>query len=288
MMDAFEDRPARTSIAVGLMTLAVLAGLAAVIGFFLEKESPFARSWPVYVDFADVAGLKPGAPVTLMGASIGRVDGIRLAPAAAGRGARWQVALALRDEPWIHDAITTRTSFAVQPESLFGNKYVNASFGEGGAPLQAAASVDGTVAAGVDARTFEKLSSALENLSGAAADLRALLAPPTATAGAAGVTATAAPNLREAMANLDVTLRNASEATTALKEALSAENQAKMKQTFDDISKSAANLSNVTERMKAGMDSWADTMEKMRFWKGWFKDEKKDKEKTNGGGGETR
>ena len=81
---------------------------------------------------------------------------------------------------------------------------------------------------------------------------------------------------------LEETLKNTAEATRVLREALSAENQTQVKQTFDDLSKSAANLANVTERMKAGMDSWAETMEKMRFWRGWFgngkEEEKKKKE----------
>ena len=284
-MDAYEDRPTRTALAVGLLTIAVLAGLAFAVAFFLAKERPLAKTFPIAVRFADIAGLKSGAPVTLMGLPIGRVEAFTIEPLteAEGGGAAWRVDLAIRDEPLTRSQLTTRTTFAVQPESLFGNKFVNASFGEGGRPLAPGAVVAGTVAAGIDARAFEKLSTALDNLSGAAAELKSLLAP-SGTA-AIGTTPTAAPNLREAMANLGATLDNTSKASTALKEALSDENQTKVRQTFDDISRSASNLANVTERMKTGMDTWNDTMEKMRFWRGWFgndktKDKKDDAKKT--------
>jgi phospholipid/cholesterol/gamma-HCH transport system substrate-binding protein len=278
-MDAFEDRPTRTSIAVGLLALATLGALAWAIAFFLAKERPLAATYAIEVRFADVGGLRPGAPVTLAGLAIGRVDG--LAIDSSGPETRWRAALSLRDEPWIRREITPRTSFALVAESVFGNKYVNASFGEGAAPLADGAVVDGAVGAAIDARAFEKLSSALENLSGAAAELRSLLATPTSSALAGGATATAQPNVREAIANLDATLRNTTDASGALKDALSPENQAKTRQTFDDISKSAANLAVVTERMKTGMESWNDTMEKMRFWRGWFGggDKKDDKKK---------
>ncbi len=55
-----------------------------------------------------------------------------------------------------------------------------------------------------------------------------------------------------------------------LKEALSAENQAQIRKTLDDLSTAAENLANVTTRMRQGMDSWAETIERMKFWKGWF------------------
>jgi ABC-type transporter Mla subunit MlaD len=289
-LDMYEDRSFRTNFLVGLLTIAVVAGLAVVVAFFLAKERPLAQTYAVRVRFADVAGLKSGAPVTLQGAGVGRVESLHID--GAGGRTSWVARLAIRDEPWIRDHLTTTSSFSLVSESVFGNRYVNATFGDAGRPLVPEAEVEGIVGAGIDARTFEKLSTALENLSGAAAELKGLLAEepiePVLSApggsmveGPSGATATAKPNLRRALGNLDNTLSNASAASTALKEALSEENQVKVKTTFDDLSKAAANLANVTERMKSGMDSWAETMEKMRFWRGWFgggDDEKKKKE----------
>ncbi len=69
---------------------------------------------------------------------------------------------------------------------------------------------------------------------------------------------------------LDQTLTNAVEATNILRDALREENQNMIRTALDDIAKAAKNLSEVTERMKAGMDSWSQTIENMKFWKGWF------------------
>jgi ABC-type transporter Mla subunit MlaD len=250
--------------ATGLFSIAALIAVAATLGFLYSKEAPIRETFPLRVRFADVSGLRLGAPVMLQGAHIGRVASLRLADPEPPRfkTSGWEVELAIRaDDADIRRKLTTTSVFTIQPESVFGNKYVNASFGDGGAALEPRAVIEGAVGAGIDARTFEKLSSALENLSGAAAELRGLIAEDAASG---------RPNIRNSLAKLDSTLANAAEASAILKEALSIENQTKMRQTFDDLSKSAANLANVTERMKAGMDSWAETIEKMKFWKGWF------------------
>ncbi len=226
-MDTYEDRAFATNLVVGLLVIAIVAGLAIVTAFFLSKESPLARTYALRVRFADVAGLKVGAPVTLMGAGVGRVEAMLLAGPEPPRfpSSSWIAELAVRDEPWIHERLTTTTAFTVQPESVFGNKYVNATFGDGGEPLAPGAVVQGAVGAGIDAKTFDKLSLALDNLA---------------------------------------------DASKTLKQALNEQNRDEIKATLDDMSKTAHNLANVTERMKAGMDSWTETMEKLRFWKGWF------------------
>jgi ABC-type transporter Mla subunit MlaD len=271
-----DERAGRTAyFAVGLLTIAVVLAAAGAIGFLLAKESPLERTYPIHVRFDDVSGLKLGAAVVLQGAYIGRVDAIRLGNPAPPRFPHpaWEVELALRaDFPELRERLTSASRFTIQSESVFGNKYIYATFGEQGAPLAPGAVVAGEVGAGIDARTFEKLSAALDNLSGAAGELRSVLAAPAeAPAGATATAAAAtAPNLRSMLANLDRTLTNTAQASDVLKEAVSEENQAKIRKTFDDLSKSAENLANVTERTKQGMDSWAETLEKMRFWKGWF------------------
>ncbi len=286
-MDMYEDRSFRTNFAVGLLTIAIGLGLGAVVQFFIAKERPLSKSYAISVRFADVAGLKTGAPVTLMGAGIGRVERLELVGPAPPRypESAWAAHLQIQDAPWVREKLTTRSTFTVQPESVFGNKFVNVTFGDGGEPIPPGAVIPGTVAAGIDARTFDKLSVALDNLSGAAGELRSILAAPPPSSGTNGdpepgaASASAQPNLRETVASLDRTLKNAAEASQVLKEALSTENQGKVKQTFDDVSKSAANLANVTERMKTGMDSWAETMERMRFWHGWFGNNDEEKKK---------
>lgn len=254
----------RAYLAVGVLTIAVAVGLASTIAFFLAKERPLESTYPIDVRFSDVSGLKVGAPVLLQGAYIGRVEGVRLADPAppAFPHSDWAVRLALRaDDAELRRKLTTNSVFTIQSESVFGNKYVNATFGDTGEVLEPGRTVKGVVGAGIDARTFEKLSSALENLSGAAAELRNMLGEPGDPA---------RPNLRVVIGNLDRTFANAAEASVTIKEALSEENQARMKQTFEDLSKAAQNLANVTERTKQGMDSWAETIERMKFWKGWF------------------
>jgi ABC-type transporter Mla subunit MlaD len=263
-----DERPHfKAYFAVGLLTIAMLAGAAGVVVFLLAKESPLDRTFPVRVRFADVSGLKIGAPVQLQGAYVGRVAAIALADPEPPRFPRseWRVELALRaDDDALRRKLTSTSFFSIQAESVFGNKYVNATFGDGGAPLAPGAVVEGAVGAGIDARTFEKLSIALDNLSGAAAELRGILGPE----GGGGEPGAA--NVRTILANLDRSLANAATASAALKDAVSEENQAQIRKTFDDLSKSAENLANVTERTKQGMDAWAETLEKMKFWKNWF------------------
>jgi ABC-type transporter Mla subunit MlaD len=259
----------RAHFAVGLLTIALLAAGAVVIGFFLAKESPLERTIPIGVRFADVSGLKIGAPVELQGYYVGRVTAIALADPQPPRFPRseWEAVLAIRaDDPALRRKLTETTVFSIQAESVFGNKYVNATFGDGGAELAPGVVVPGAVGAGIDARTFEKLSVALDNLSGAAAELKSTLGGVAGPDGASG-----APNLKEILANLDTTLKNSAEASVVLKDAVSPENQAKLKQTFDDLSKSAQNLANVTDRTKQGMDSWAELMDRLKFWNRWFR-----------------
>src|SRR5688572_25905033 len=96
-LDMYEDRSFRTNFLVGLLTIVVMAGLAGVVTFFLGKERPLAQTYAVRVRFADVAGLKTGAPVTLQGAGIGRVESLHI---DAGDGhTAWVARLAIRDEP---------------------------------------------------------------------------------------------------------------------------------------------------------------------------------------------
>lgn len=256
----------RMHFAVGLLTIGVIGAVAIAVGFLLAKESPLDRTYSIGVRFSDVSGLKIGAPVQLQGSYVGRVTAIVLADPAPPRFPQsdWEAVLAIRaDDEALRRKLTSASLFTIQAESVFGNKYVNATFGDGGEELKPGAVIPGAVGAGIDARTFEKLSSALENLSGAAAELKGILGDvsPNAT--------TATASLRGIIGNLDTTLKNSAEASLVLKDAISPENQAKIKQTFEDLSKSAQNLANVTERTKQGMDSWADLIEKMKFWNRW-------------------
>src|SRR6185436_7716389 len=103
-LDMYEDRSFRTNFLVGLLTIAVVAALAVVVAFFLAKERPLAQTYALRVRFADVAGLKTGAPVTLQGAGIGRVESLHID--GAGGRTSWVARLAIRDEPWIREHLT--------------------------------------------------------------------------------------------------------------------------------------------------------------------------------------
>ncbi len=262
-----EDRSFRVNLAVGLFTIAVLAAVAGAIGFFASREAAAKIAEPhrIFVRFDDVAGLRNGAQVTLAGRWVGYVEGVRVAPPAPPAFPRggWEVTLAV-DPRWKSE-LRRDSTYAIVSESIFGNKYVNVTFGERGESLAYGTVIEGVVAGGLDARTLGKLSGALDDLSASAKELRLLLAEETPERDP-----TRGPNLRSILVNLETTLTNSAEASAVLKEALSEENQARMKQTFTDFETAGRNLAEVTARMKTGMDDWASTLEKMKFWKGWF------------------
>src|SRR5437868_4024317 len=116
----------RAHFAVGLLTIAVVSAVAVAVGFFLAKESPLERTFSVGVRFADVSGLKIGAPVQLQGWYVGRVTQIVLADPAPPRFPRsdWEAVLALRaDDEGLRRKLTSTSVFTIQAESVFGNKY---------------------------------------------------------------------------------------------------------------------------------------------------------------------
>src|SRR5689334_21652671 len=128
----------RVHVVVGLFTIAVGAGIFAVLAFLAAKEASLERTYRVRVRFGDVSGLKIGAPVQLQGSPVGRVTAISLADPPPPRFplTDWGVDLALRaHDATLRSLLTSASVFSIQSEGVFGNKYVNATFGDSGAEL---------------------------------------------------------------------------------------------------------------------------------------------------------
>jgi phospholipid/cholesterol/gamma-HCH transport system substrate-binding protein len=63
---------------VGMLVLGALAVLAGGLLAIGDRQNLFARTTSYYVRFNQVAGLAPGAPVTLDGVNVGKVDRVVL------------------------------------------------------------------------------------------------------------------------------------------------------------------------------------------------------------------
>jgi phospholipid/cholesterol/gamma-HCH transport system substrate-binding protein len=123
-------RPNRTlEIGTGLF---VLLGLAALI--FLTTQLPssglkLSRTKPGYhvtAEFDDIGDLKPGAPVTLSGVTIGDVTGIRINPQ------NYRALVTLRIDPKFTD-IPDDSDASIQTQGLLGGKYI--AIGPGGSDM---------------------------------------------------------------------------------------------------------------------------------------------------------
>lgn len=100
----------------GLVALGVL-GLV-VTALLLRYQGAFQRVFPATALVEDIGdGLGPGADVKLRGALVGRVDGVRIRPAVAGRPMH-EVELALR--PDLAAGIPSGVTARVVPTNVFG------------------------------------------------------------------------------------------------------------------------------------------------------------------------
>jgi phospholipid/cholesterol/gamma-HCH transport system substrate-binding protein len=123
-------RPTRTlEIGTGLF---VLLGLAAL--FFLTTQLPSSGlklnatkpGYHVSAEFDDIADLKPGAPVTMSGVSIGDVASIRINPQD------YRALVTLRIDPQYKD-IPDDSDASIQTQGLLGGKYI--AIGPGGSDM---------------------------------------------------------------------------------------------------------------------------------------------------------
>lgn len=169
-------------IRVGALILAAVA--IAAVGIFLigDRRNVFSRKNQYYVEFVNVAGLKPGSPVQLNGVDVGTVDSVEL----PDNYKRDKIRVWLRIESRYADRIRApRKSEAPKADAepslariktlgLLGDKYVDITSGspvypvvpnEGEIPSAQPTNVDALFASGEDTmNNIVEISSSLKKI----------------------------------------------------------------------------------------------------------------------------
>ena len=124
-----------TSMRAVLVGAFVLGGLVLFsIGLFLigNRRMLFADNFDVRSQFAEVAGLQPGAKVRVAGMDAGEVREIHV---PTGPRAKFQVVMRVRSD--LHQVIRTDSVASIQNDGLVGNKFVQIEAGTDAAPVVA-------------------------------------------------------------------------------------------------------------------------------------------------------
>jgi phospholipid/cholesterol/gamma-HCH transport system substrate-binding protein len=116
----------------GLFIVATLAVLVAGVFLIGSRESLFRSTYRVKAEFQNVAGLGDGADVRVGGLHQGTVKEIRLPNRPEGK-----LTVAMDLEKPTRDVLKRDSIAAIKSEGLVGDKYIEISFGSGGAdPLR--------------------------------------------------------------------------------------------------------------------------------------------------------
>ena len=119
---------ART-VRLGMFIVATLLVLGAGVFLIGSKQLRFRATYRVMAQFPTVAGLQQGADVRVGGTHQGTVKSIDLPHQNDG-----QVSVVMDLEQGTRDVVNKGSVASIQSEGLLGDKYVEISFGEKGAP----------------------------------------------------------------------------------------------------------------------------------------------------------
>jgi phospholipid/cholesterol/gamma-HCH transport system substrate-binding protein len=109
---------------LGAFIIATLAILAAAIFLIGSRQYLFTSTYRLQAQFANVAGLDPGAEVRIGGVHSGTVRGIELPRQPAGK-----ITVLMDLQRSTHDIIKQDSVAAIETEGLLGNEYVSITFG---------------------------------------------------------------------------------------------------------------------------------------------------------------
>jgi phospholipid/cholesterol/gamma-HCH transport system substrate-binding protein len=123
-------RPQTTNLRVGVFISVGLLLAALAIFAVGEKSGLFEGKTTVYVHFADISGLVPGASVRLAGLDVGTVSAIEFSESLERRQARVELSIKSRYMKRIR-----RDSYAfVDSKGLLGDKIINITLGSAQSP----------------------------------------------------------------------------------------------------------------------------------------------------------
>jgi len=112
------------AVAVGAFVVAGVLLFGAGLFLIGNRRMLFNRSFDVYAEFANIAGLEDGAKVRVAGMDAGEVDTIH---APANPSARFRVKLRIRED--LHPLIRVDSVATIQTDGLVGNKFVQVEAG---------------------------------------------------------------------------------------------------------------------------------------------------------------
>ncbi len=116
---------------VGIFVLVGLALMTAIIFMIGESRQVWARKITYQATFADVAGLKAGAPVRMGGVDVGSVTSVQHSDEVSDSRIHVKIALVRSETGRIH----TDTVARIVNKGLLGDKMMELSVSEGKAPL---------------------------------------------------------------------------------------------------------------------------------------------------------
>jgi phospholipid/cholesterol/gamma-HCH transport system substrate-binding protein len=121
------------AVAVGAFVIAGVLLFGAGLFLIGNRRMLFNRTFEVYAEFANVAGLEDGAKVRVAGLDAGEVKTINV---PATPSARFRVTLRIRED--LHPLIRVDSVATIQTDGLVGNKFVQVEAGTDQAQIVAA------------------------------------------------------------------------------------------------------------------------------------------------------
>jgi len=121
------------AVAVGAFVIAGVLLFGAGLFLIGNRRMLFNRTFEVYAEFANVAGLEDGAKVRVAGMDAGEVKTIHV---PATPSARFRVTLRIRED--LHPLIRVDSVATIQTDGLVGNKFVQVEAGTDQAQIVAA------------------------------------------------------------------------------------------------------------------------------------------------------
>lgn len=112
------------AVRLGIFIVATLAAVASAIFLICSRQLMFTRSYHIYAEFQNVAGLEDGADVRVAGIKEGTVAQVYL-PHSADEKARVEIKL----NNATHDIIRKDSVAKIDTEGLVGDQYVEVSMG---------------------------------------------------------------------------------------------------------------------------------------------------------------
>jgi phospholipid/cholesterol/gamma-HCH transport system substrate-binding protein len=114
----------RHAAAVGAFVIGGILLFGAGLFLIGDRRMLFNRTFYVYAEFANVAGLEEGAKVRVAGIDAGEVDTIHVPP---NPSARFRVVLRIRED--LHPLVRVDSVASIQTDGLVGNKFVQVEAG---------------------------------------------------------------------------------------------------------------------------------------------------------------